>query len=177
MWDWTQHYSIITLHRLQYQFLLRLFTVKCGSKPRVDYFMYLGLKPVINFSSCGFRPTVDYLMFLGLNPEFIYLKSMGPNPEINFSYCGFKPRFHYFKSLDLDPEINKLGSRSDSSKFNSSSTKGSTLRVFSKCLLEPGACYYNCNATTTTHHHHKTFCLNDQATNSLIHFYKRCVLV
>ena len=75
--------------------------------------MYLGLKPVINFSSCGFRPTVDYLMFLGLNPEFIYLKSIGPNPEINFSYCGFKPRFHYFKSLGLDQEINKLGSRSD----------------------------------------------------------------
>ena len=48
-------------------------------------------------------------------------------------------------------KINKLGSRSLSSKFNSSSTKGSTFRVSSQGLLEPGACYYNCNATTTTH--------------------------
>ena len=27
------------------QYLLRLFSVECGSKPRVDYLMYLGLNP------------------------------------------------------------------------------------------------------------------------------------
>ena len=52
------------------QILLRLFSVEYGSKPRVDYLMYLGLNPEIQDSSSGFRPRVDYLIYLGLNPEF-----------------------------------------------------------------------------------------------------------
>ena len=56
----------------------------CGFRPRVDYFMFLGLIPEINFSICGFRPRVDYFMFLGLNPEinFSNFLFVGSDPEL-----------------------------------------------------------------------------------------------
>ena len=60
--------------------------------------------------------------------------------------------------------FNKLGSRSLLGKLNSSSTQGSTHSV---TWLEPGACYYN----------PENFLSKWPSTNSLIHFYKRCVLV
>ena len=67
------------------QYLLRFFSVECGSKPRVDYLMYLGLNPEINFSSCGFKPRGDFL-------------------NINLSNYGSKPRVHCLKFLGLNPD-------------------------------------------------------------------------